>query len=218
MTARRPSLEELASLLVELDPDSLGVVVRARLLREPVEQLPPLGRDEDPADILIDLAEWLRERQRAWEPLAEACARVADMWAGIYQRWIPPEPIGELHYLCARIGAIEARHGIARVIRREDLRGILLPGGEGLQLRALRCMAGLLARVPRETRSEFLPLFIEALDVPQHLPIALTALAAFDPEGRERHFVRARDAWPLHFDQVIGRVERNVELLRAEMG
>lgn len=217
MTAPRPSLEELASRLVELDMDRLESIVRARLLREPVAQLPPLSRDEDPADILIDLADWLRERERAWAQLDEACARVADMWAGLYQRWIPPEAMGELHYLCARIGAVDARHGIARVIRREDLRGILLPAGEDLQLRALRCLAGLLARIAREERNEFLPLYIEALAVPQHLPIALTALAAFDPDGRDRHLARAREAWPRQFERVIGGLERNVALLRAEM-
>jgi hypothetical protein len=217
MTAPRPALGALADRLVEFDGESLENIVRARLLREPEEVLPRLGRDEDPADILVDLAEWLRERDYAWTQLSDASARLADGWADAYQVRTRPEPLGELHYLCARIGAAKARHGIARVIRREDLRGILLPAGEGLQLRALRCLAGLLAHVPRDEREEFLPLFTEALDVPQHLPIALTALVAFDPDGREGYVARIGESWPMHLEPVLDHLERNVALLQAEI-
>jgi hypothetical protein len=217
MTAPRPPLEELAARLVDFDVERLEYVVRARLLREPAEELPRLGRDEDPADVLIDLAEWLNERDRAWTQLTEVCARVADAWADVYQVQTRTEPVGELHYLCARIGAVGARRGIARVVQREDLRGILLPTGEGLQLRALRCLAGLLARVSRDERKEFLPLFTEALGVPQHLPIALTALVAFDRESRDTYVARAGESWPMHLEQVLDRLDRNVALLQAEM-
>jgi hypothetical protein len=217
MTMPRPALEDIASRLVELSVEDLGEIVHARLLREPVAELPRLGRDEDPADVLIDITEWLRERERAWTQITEVCVLLANVWADVYQVRIRPEPVGELHYLCARIGAVEARQGIARVIRREDLRGILLPAGEDLQLRALRCLAGLLARVSRDERKEFLPLFIEAIEVPQHLPIALTALVAFDPDGRDVYLARARESWPMHLEQVRDRLERNVALLQAEI-
>lgn len=217
MTAPRPSLEELASRLYELGVERLEDVVRARLLRDPVEELPTLGRDEDPADVLIELTEWFRERDRAWTQLLEVCVRVADAWAAVFEARTRPEPVGELHYLCARIGAVDARRGIARVIRRDDLRGVLLPGGEGLQQRSLRCLAGLLARVPRGQREEYLQDFRAALEVPQHVPIGLTALAAFDPERRERYISRARERWPLHVGRVLEDLERNVALLRAEM-
>ena len=219
MTAPRPALGELAARLVDFDMDErLENVVRARLFREPVEDLPRLGRDEDPADILVDLAEWVRERDYEWTPLSDACARLAETWADPNWVWTSPEPLGELHYLCARIGAVKARHGIARVIQRADLRGILLPGGEDLHLRALRSLAGLLAHVARDEREEFLPLFTEALDVPQHLPIALTALVAFDPDGRDEYVARIRESWPMHLEQVLDHLERNVALLQAEIG
>jgi hypothetical protein len=218
MTAPRPALEELASRLSELESERLERIVQARLLGGSAEgELPRLGRDEDPADVLIDLVEWLRERKREWTQLTEVCARLADAWAEVPAVRDRPEPLGELHYLCARIGAVEARNGIARVVRREDLRGILLPAGEGLQLRALRCLAGLLARVPRKEREAFLPLFNEAIEVPQHLPLALTALVAFDPEHRDEYVAHAHKSWPRHLEQLLGRLERNVALLQAEM-
>lgn len=218
MTAPRPELGELAARLVDLDDETLQNIVRARLFRESVEELPRLGRDEDPADILVDLAEWLRERDYAWPQLTDACARLAEASPDAYRVRARPGPLGELHYLCARIGAVKARHGIAQVIRRADLRGILLPAGEDLQLRALRCLTGLLAQITRDEREEFLPLFTEALEVPQHLPIALTALVAFDPDGRDGYVARVGETWPLHLDQVLVHLERNVALLQAEIG
>jgi len=220
MTAPRPALEELASRFSELDSDRLERVVQARLVGGAVgDELPRLGRDEDRADVLIDLAEWLRERDREWMQLLEVCARLADAWADAEVNAVRdrPETLGELHYLCARVGAVEARKGIARVVRREDLRGVLLPAGEGLQLRALRCLAGLLARVSRGEREEFLPLFVEAIEVPQHLPLALTALVAFDPDNRDEYLAHAGNSWPRHLEQVRSRLERNVALLQTEM-
>ena len=220
MTAPRPSLEELASRFSELDSERLERVVRARLVGGSVgDELPRLGRDEDRTDILIDLAEWLRERNREWTQLLEVCARLADAWADAEVNTVRdrPEPLGELHYLCARVGAVGARSGIARVVRREDLRGVLLPAGEGLQLRALRCLAGLLALVSPGDREEFLPLFVEAIEVPQHLPLALTALLAFDPDNRDEYVAHARNSWPRHLEQMLGRLERNVALLQTEV-
>jgi len=220
MTAPRPSLEELASRFSELNNDRLERVVRARLVGGSVgDELPRLGRDEDRADVLIDLAEWLRERDREWIQLLEVCARLADAWADAEVNAVRdrPEPLGELHYLCARIGAVGARNGIARVVRRADLRGVLLPAGEDLQLRALRCLAGLLARVSPGERQGFLPLFNEALEVPQHLPLALTALVAFDPDRRDEYVARAGKSWPIHLEQVVDRLKLNVALLQAEI-
>ena len=220
MIAPRLPLEALASHILDWKTEYLQRIVSARLAGSPVEELPRRGRDEDPADIFIDIAGWLREQKRPWPQLAEACARLAQEWAEINatQVRVRPEPLGELHFLCARIGAVEAREGIARVVTRPDLRGILLQSGEGLQLRALRCLAGLLALVPPDERQRFLGLFIEALAVPNQLPAALTALLAFDPDQRLSHFERARSAWLDHFESVREKLDRNVELLRAEMG
>jgi hypothetical protein len=217
MTAPRPSLEELASRLYELDFERLDRIVRARILLLQTEELPKPGRDEDPTDVFIDLADWLRRRDLRWTRLDEVCARLADEWAGVIELRTEPQYVGELHFLCARVGAVDARRGIARVIRRDDLRGVLLPSGEGLQQRSLRCLAGLLALVSPGQREEYLGDFAEALAVPQHLPIALTALAAFDPERREGYIARARERWPLHVGRILDDLERNVALLRAEM-
>jgi hypothetical protein len=86
-----------------------------------------------------------------------------------------------------------------------------------LQLRALRCLAGLLARLTRGERDEFLPLFSEAVAVPQHLRLALTALVAFDPDRRDQYVERAGKSWAPQLDQLLGRLDRNVALLQAEM-
>lgn len=217
MTAPRPPLEELAFRLYEFDAERLDRIVRARILLLPTNELPPLGRDEEPTDVFIDLADWLRHRDRTWTRLNEVCAALADSWGDMIEVRTEPQYVGELHYFCARIGAVDARRGVARVIRRSDLRGVLLPGGEGLQLRSLRCLAGLLARVSRKQREQFLGDFVEALDVPQHLPIALTALATFDPERTADYVSRAQERWPLHVGRALDGLERNVALLREEM-
>lgn len=219
MIEPRPPLEALASRISVLKTEYLQRIVSARLAGSPVKELPQRGRDEDPADIFIDIAEWLREQKHPWPQLAEACTRLAKEWAEMNatQVRVRPEQLGELHFLCARIGAVEAREGIARVVTRPDLRGILLQSGEGLQLRALRCLAGLLARVQPDERQRFLGLFIDALAVPNQLPAALTALLAFDPDQGQSHLERARFAWLDHFESVREKLDRNVELLRAEM-
>ncbi len=153
MTGPRPTLPEIATGLAGLDVAKLEGLVERRLCREAVEALPKLARDEDPADILVDSHAWLREHDRSWDQLGQVCTVLAERWADAPAVRNRPEPLGELHYLCARVGALEARGAIARAVRREDLRGVLLPGGEDVQLRALRCLAGLLAQTDRPSSS-----------------------------------------------------------------
>jgi hypothetical protein len=213
MSVPRPALVEIVERLTVLEPVALQAVVRRRLFRERVEPLPALARDEDPADILIDGDAWLRARNHLWTEIRQVCVTLAEQWADVPEVRTRPEPVGELHYLCARVGAFGARGAIARVAQREDLRGVLLPAGEGIQLRALRCLAGLLAQTNADEQRPFLPVFEQAIEVPQHLPTALTALVAFNPLDRQRYLRVAASQAPLRVDELTEHLDRNVELL-----
>lgn len=215
MTNPRRSLEDVAGLLRRSGSEALGRIVADRLQGDRVEGLPLLARDEDPADVLVDAHELITRSSPEWSELKSACAELAHRWAGIAAVEIRerPTPLGELHYLCARIGAVEARGPIAFVADRPDLGGVALAGGEPLQGRSLRCLAGLLALVIHEDRQGFLEVFDRALEVPQNVAIALTALAAFDPEHRRDHERKARSRHPQATAEALRHLERNVALL-----
>jgi hypothetical protein len=183
----RPPLESLATELNQLAEGAVEKLTEDRLQRYPVPSLPALSRDEDPADILIASFHWLRDHGTEWKALQTACSRLSERWSG-YEAQIlrkAPEPLGELHYLCARIGARGSVPGIAHVVGREDLRRVPLPGGEDLQLRALRSLTGLLVSGSEAEQKAHRPVLIRALDVPEHRLTGLTALVAFWP--LERH-------------------------------
>ncbi len=52
------------------------------------------------------------------------------------------------------------------------------------------------------------------MEVPQHVPIALTALVAFHPGGRDRYLRLAASRAPLRLEELLARLDRNVELLQ----
>ena len=218
-TTPRQPLPAIAEYLTLLEAGALEGLVRRRLFREPVPELPPLGRDEDPADVFVDVDGWLRERNHSWAAIRNICASLAEQWAKVPYVRQRPEPLGELHYLCARIAAVEARGAIAGVAEREDLRGVLLPGGEDIQLRALRCLAGLLVHLGKIEQMPFLPVFERALKVSQHRPMALTALVAFDPPGREQYIRRtAAQSESLEMNGLLSRLDWNVRMLQQGAG
>jgi hypothetical protein len=220
MTVPRPTLVTIAERLGMVDAIQLEAIVARRLSRQWVDELPALTRDEDPADILIDSYAVQQEGNAPLLKLENACVSLAERWARISALDVRrmPEPVGELHYLCARIGAVHATPSIAHVAEREDLSGVLLPGGEDLQLRSLRCLAGLLSLAPRYTRQEFQRVFQKAIDVPQHTLIALTALAAFDPENREKYEQLARSRAPLALENALRHLNRNIAILVESAG
>ena len=154
-------------------PREIDALVEARLRGDIggyAGQLPPLGRDEDPADIFIDLAHtsdswmealqattpglmatWLEQFQPAGENLAQA--------------------LGELCYLAARVWITNCLPQLAALARRPDATVLQRPG-EDLQLRALRSLVGLLEEAG-DRAFEYRGLLEGALEEPR---LALTAL------------------------------------------
>lgn len=161
-----------------------------RLRRYPTKGLPPLARDEDPADIFIDCFDRYPNK---FANLRIACSIVADQWAYQDDEMIKknPESLGELLYLCDGAQAQKAIPAIAHVASRAGLASTILPGGEDVQTRALRALAGLLVNEPPQVRERYRNLFEIALDDPTHAPIGLTTLTAFWPEDRDEFIRRA---------------------------
>ena len=194
MEISRQSLEETAKALLELNTDDLVRAMEMRFQRFPSPPLPPIARDEDPADILIDTFQWLKEsRGKDFDTLLKACETLIDQWSQlddlILQRYA--EPLGEACYLCARIGATATVPSIAKVAARDALATTVLPGGEDLQNRALRSLAGLLTRLQAKERGDYRSTFEKALDSEHHAPIALASLSVFWPEERSKFIERA---------------------------
>ena len=188
-------LDVVARHLEGLGSATMETVLERRLARLPVDDLPPLGRDEDPADVLIDSHH--AQLPKGLPGLADASVRLARRW--VESRELPhgPEPLGELIYLCARIGAVGALPPVAEVIVRDHWRDIVLPGGEPLQGRALRCLSGLLAAVPEDRREPFRPVIVAAMDTPANVPAAMTALLALWPHEAAQ-LARARSELRQH--------------------
>lgn len=209
----RPSLESIAMWLASQNTGYLEDILERRLRRLPTWGLPPLARDEDPADIFIDSCEWLREKGSTVIQLQEACKIVANRWSSQTEfRW-QPEPLGELLYLCGRIGVQGAIDAIAKVLNRNDLVGLTLPGGEDLQLRALRSLCGLLVHSKLDERESYRSLLERALDNPQHLRMALSALVAFWPGAREGFLSRVKGSVD-DADLTKKQLDRNVGLMQ----
>jgi hypothetical protein len=153
---------------------NLELLIDARLRgarAEFVQMLPPPGRDEDPADIFVDLA----ESDTAWrEGLRAASTQLLLRWVGEFQ---PADAnrvqaLGELCYLAARIGNTAALPHLRTLVGRKDATGLLHPG-EDLRLRALRALVGLLGAAENVQVIDYRPVLTEALAEPR---LALTAL------------------------------------------
>jgi hypothetical protein len=110
------------------------------------------------------------QRESELYSLPLACKSLADEWSTVPRAALmrDPEPLGELLYLCARIGAQDAADSVARVAGREELASVFLQSSEDLQCRALRCLAGLLPKVNDMVRNKYKEVFQSALSRPSH--------------------------------------------------
>jgi hypothetical protein len=215
----RPPLKTVAVELATFGSDKLENVVERRVSRLPVTPLPPLHRDEDPSDILVDTYYWLDSNWgKTWDNLRHASSAVTRRWvdADAARIRMRPEPLGELLYLCARIGAVEAMPSIEKVIDRPDLDPVILPGGEDLKLRALRSLSGLLVHVSESHRALHRRVFEQRLQVRQHQLMALTGLLAFWPDDRERAFELLRRTGTTDIDSLSEQAQRNLRLLTTQ--
>jgi hypothetical protein len=177
----------------ELWPNPVGPIA-ARLTGAPAG-LPPLSRDEDPADILVDLA----EGDSRWrDSLRAAAAQLLSLWANDFD---PGDSnrvaaLGELCYLAARIGSTEALEPLRILASRTDATGLVAPG-EHLRLRALRALVGLLGFAENVRANDYRETLLEALGEPPLALTALTGLVGLWPSEREDFLRRL----PPNFEQ-----------------
>jgi hypothetical protein len=133
-----------AATLARLDDSELERALWNRVRGSPEDRLPSLGRDEHPADILLDVA-----RRDEYAPLAKrfraSCARLLEQRSGAKVLEDPPA-LGELCFLAARIGADEAVSALTSLLERCRTESVSVWEGETLRLRTLRALVGLLAR------------------------------------------------------------------------
>lgn len=190
--AERLTLDQIAQKIMDMNPQALHDLVERRVQNIPTV-LPALSRDEDPADIFIDCIE--RFPTTAIR-LASASTAVMNEWATKTNQQVQDaaEAMGELLYLCGRVGAKDAMPAISELARREDLDNIKLGNGEDIQLRALRSLGGLLYNATAEEREGQKELFEKALDTPvkERMLIGLNTLYVFWPEQRDSFIERAR--------------------------
>jgi hypothetical protein len=158
-------------------------LIVSRLTGEPETGLPGLSGDEQPVDILVDLAdldqEWrgplqgavagvLRQRVPGFEPDDEAETRL----------------LGELCYLAARIGSTAALVPIGMLAGNVQATGLVAPG-EHLRMRALRSYVGLLGATPNSQGVADRAMLMTALLEPPLAVVALTGLIGVWPGERE---------------------------------
>lgn len=163
-------------------PPNLELLLDARLRgarAEYVKILPPPGRDEDLADIFVDLA----ESDSAWR------AALHDASTQLLSRWVPEfqpadanrvQALGELCYLAARIGNTSALPYLRTLVERKDATGLLHPG-EDLRLRALRALVGLLGAGGYLNPFDYRPVLTETLAEPRLTLTALVGLIGLWP-------------------------------------
>lgn len=156
--------------------------------------LPPPGRDEDPADIFVDLA----ESDTLWrDALLGASTQLLLRWVEEFQSADANrvQALGELCYLAARIGNTAALPHLLKLVGRKDATRLLHPG-EDLRLRALRALVGLLGAGGNVQINEYKPVLTEALSEPPLTVTALVGLIGLWPAETETFLQRL----PPNFD------------------
>src|SRR5688500_14858048 len=117
-----PRLNQVLERLSRLNVPQMREMLRSRLIKDPVEDIPQLGREEDPTDVLVATYKMAIAEHREDElySLPLACKSLAEEWSDSPRAVLMrnPEPLGELLYLCARIGAQDAADSVARVAGR----------------------------------------------------------------------------------------------------
>lgn len=189
----RLSLEQIAQRIEVLSPQALHDLVERRVQNIRTDVLPGLSRDEDPTDIFVDCIE---EFPATAIRLASASTTVMNEWVTKTEEQVQDtaEAMGELLYLCARVGAKDAMPAISEFARRENLGNIKLENGEDIQLRALRSLGGLFYNATVEEREGDKDLFERALDTPtqERMLVGLNTLYIFWPDQRDSFIERAR--------------------------
>jgi hypothetical protein len=171
---------------VDLPGLNLAQAIETRLLGHRDDVLPPPSGGEDPADLFVDLA----EKDPDWKAsLQAAVAALLSNWIGpptveVGHRWDDSaklRALGELCYLAARIGSVDAIDPLRILVEEEGATGLVAPG-EDLRLRALRALVGLLGDAPDSVAHKCRHALIAALAEPRLAVSALIGLIGLWPE------------------------------------
>jgi hypothetical protein len=157
--------------------------IERRLTGRQSNVLPPLTRDEDPADIFVDLAEIHPQlKPDLGSTLNELLARWTE-WREV-DHSIRIKVLGELCYLAARIGSTGALSSLRKIVEDATATGLVAPG-EDLRLRALRALIGLLGAAGRDQAAEHRQTLLSVLAEPRLAIAALIGLVGLWPAEAE---------------------------------
>jgi hypothetical protein len=174
--------------------EELSSLVWDRLRRVPQPNLPPVEREEYPADLFIDLVRAVKDTDDAF-----LSRRVADACAGLIERELASEhfkdvaALGELIYLAGRIEAHTALEPLAQLASHKDA-GTYLPNRETIRLRSLRSLVGLLAAHPEKARDSHRQILERYLMEPSCTYTAMTALIGLFGVSRSSLIERLRNS------------------------
>ena len=166
----------------ELTQENLESLIEQRLTGARTI-LPGPVRDEDLADVFVDLA---AESEQWRAALATPAATLLTRWAANFRTSSGPSvaAVGELCYLVARIGSTGSLDPLRKLAGDPRATGMVAPG-EDLQLRALRALVGLLGATPRLRATGDRDLLMAALAEPRLAVTAAAGLIGLWPEERE---------------------------------
>jgi len=186
-------------------------VLRQRLYTpERPELLPALSRDEEPADIFVDLVEHNPQSSLA-SLLRQACQILLTEMAGRPHLTYSSQT-GELCYLAARIGSLESVPALRTLVEHHEAPLAMVQTGENLRVRALRCLVGLLGSAPA-SRDEFQGFFERFLTEPGCELVALTGLLGLWPESRSE--ILSRLPAGFHLDETLLKASLTVAGFRS---
>jgi hypothetical protein len=165
-----------------LTAGEISQIMIARLERQRTLEngLPPCQRDEEPVDIFVDVMMGAPNETFA-EKIRFACQ---DALRVAFSESLGADVMGNLCYLAAAIGAVEALDYIRLIASDEKFDQSLLADGESVRSRALRALVGLLAQRPSHDAT-IKTLFLNLLPSPEYRLLALTGLVGLWPQERE---------------------------------
>jgi len=160
-----------------------------RLESRSVDGLDGPLKDEAPSDIFIDVTKYGGNKaliQRLRQAAVSLLTRLASQPSLDHI-----QALGDICHMSTALGARDATLPLAHLMERKEAADALLPNGEDLRLRALRCVVGLLgAGLTAAPREAFQPSFESLLNNPKYRLLALIGLVGLWPERRTQFLAR----------------------------
>lgn len=184
-----PRLDAAVRALSGMSDAQLEDAVCRRIQAKQVPGLPPLGRDEDPTQILTDIEEYAPWSQELRDRLRRVIGFLLQREAGA-PLGRDPEVLAHLAYLAAAFLCADAIPSLTAILNQEEAATILLADGQSLRVFALRCFLPLAARYPERLPQDHSRLLERLLAAPDCEILSLTALVGLSPERRRELVTR----------------------------